>query len=77
MTSTLTSLCKKNLLNLSNSSEDVAMHVDTNKSQNLELLRSAADFVKFLAAEDVMHLCLPPGDAKINITDRSLIQFRL
>ena len=51
MDNTLGSLCKK-LLNQSNSFEDVALYVDTNKSQNLELLLGAADFAKFLVVED-------------------------
>ena len=34
----------QNLVNQLNSFEDVAFNVDTNKSQNLELLRDTADF---------------------------------
>ena len=35
--------------------EDVASNVDTNKTQNLELLLDASDFTKFLAMEDFKH----------------------
>ena len=40
---------EKSLVNKSNGFEDVALNVDTNKTQNLELLLYAADFAKFLA----------------------------
>ena len=39
---------QENLLNQSNSCEDVALNLDTDKNRNLELLLCAADF----------HLCL-------------------
>ena len=54
MSSTLGSLCKKSLVNQSNGFEDVALNVNTNKTQNLELLLDAADFAKF-AMEDFKH----------------------
>ena len=38
-------------MNQSNGLEDVALNVDTNKTQNLELLLGAADFAKFIAME--------------------------
>ena len=44
----------ENLVNLK-SSADVALNVDTNKTQNLELLLDAADWAKFLAIEDFKH----------------------
>ena len=40
-------------MNQSNDFEDVALNVDTKKTQNLEL--DAADFAKFLAMEDFKH----------------------
>ena len=42
-------------MNQSNDFEDVALNVDTRKTQNLELLLDAADFAKFLAMEDFKH----------------------
>ena len=54
MSTTLDSLCK-NLLWINQMVEDVALNVDTNKTQNLELLLDAADFAKFLTMEDFMH----------------------
>ena len=39
-------------MNQSNSFEDVDLNVDTNNTQNLELLLDAADFAKFLTMED-------------------------
>ena len=50
MSTTLASLCR--LVNQSNSFEDVALNVDTNKTQILKLLLDAAYFAKFLAMED-------------------------
>ena len=44
---------QENLLNQLNSFEDVALNVDTNKNQNLELLLSAADFHFCLGTQDV------------------------
>ena len=41
-------------VNQSNSFEDVALNVDTCKSQNLELLVDAADFAKFFAMKKLM-----------------------
>ena len=45
---------EENLLNQSNSCEDVALNVDTNKNQNLELLLSAADFHFRLGTQGVL-----------------------
>ena len=42
-------------MNQSKGFDDVALNMDTNKSQNLELLLDADDFVKFLAMEDFQH----------------------
>ena len=42
-------------MNQSNGFEDVALNVDTDKAQNLELLLDAPDFAKFLASEDFKH----------------------
>ena len=42
-------------MNQSNGFEDKALNVDTDKTQNLELLLNAADFAKFLAMEDSKH----------------------
>ena len=53
MYTTLVSLCKKSLVNQSNGFGDVALNVDTYKTQNLELLLDAADFAKFIATKDV------------------------
>ena len=39
-------------MNQSKCFEDVALNVDTNKTQNLELLLDAADFAKLLAMKD-------------------------
>ena len=39
----------------SNGFKDVALKVDTEKTQNLELLLDAADFAKFPAMEDLKH----------------------
>ena len=39
-------------MNQSNRFEDVALKVDTNKTQNLELLLDAADFRKLRVMED-------------------------
>ena len=39
-------------MNQLNGFEDVALNVDIEKSQNLDLLLDAADFAKFLAMED-------------------------
>ena len=39
----------------SNGFKDVALKVDTEKTQNLELLLDAADFAKFPAMEDFKH----------------------
>ena len=41
--------------NQSNSSEDVALNVDTDKPQNLEFLLNDADFAKFFVMEDFKH----------------------
>ena len=48
-------VCVKSFVNQSNSLKDVALNVDTNKTQNLELLLDAADLAKFLAMEDFKH----------------------
>ena len=53
MSSTLGSLWKENLLNQSNTFEDVALIVYTNKNQNLELLLGADDFHFYLSTQDV------------------------
>ena len=45
----------KSLVNQSNGFEDVALNVDTNKIQNLELLLDAANFAKFHTMEDFKH----------------------
>ena len=42
-------------MNQSNSFDDVALNVATNKTQNLELLLDAADLAKFLVIEDFKH----------------------
>ena len=42
-------------MNQSNGFEDVALNVNTKKTQNLELFLDAADFAKFLAMEDFKH----------------------
>ena len=42
-------------MNQSNSFEEVALNVDTNKTQNLELFLDASDFAKFLTMEDFKH----------------------
>ena len=42
-------------MNQTHSFEDVTWNVDTNKTQNLELLLDAADFANFLAMEEFMH----------------------
>ena len=55
----------------SNCFEDVALNVDTNKTQNSELLLSAADFDFCLGTHDVP-LCVPSSVAKIDITNRYL-----
>ena len=52
MSSTLGSLCKI-FFNQSNSCEDVALNVDINKNQNLELWLSAADFHFCLSTQGV------------------------
>ena len=46
-------------MNQSINFEDVALNVDTNKTQNSELVVDAADFSKFLAMEDFKHYELP------------------
>ena len=45
----------KSLVNQLNGFKDVTLNVDTNKTQNLELLLDAADFAKFLTMEDFKH----------------------
>ena len=42
-------------MNQSNGFEGAALNVDTNKTQNLELLLDATDFPKFLTTEDFKH----------------------
>ena len=42
----------ENFVNQSNSFEDVALNVDTNKPQNLELWLDAADFANLFKMED-------------------------
>ena len=42
-------------MNQSNDFEDVALNVDTDKTQNLELLLDADDFAEYLAMEDFKH----------------------
>ena len=42
-------------MNESNSFEDVALNVNTGKTQELELLLDATDFAKFLVMEDFKH----------------------
>ena len=49
------SLCKSILKINSNISEHVALNMDTNKTQNLELLLGATDFAKILRIEDFKH----------------------
>ena len=49
----------KSLVNQSNGFEDVALNVDTNKTQNLDFLLDAADFAKFLAMKDLRGYCTP------------------
>ena len=39
-------------MNQSNGFEGVALNMDTNKTQNLELLLDAADFANFIDEED-------------------------
>ena len=58
MSSMLGSLCKKIFWHQSNSFEDVALNVDTNKNQNLELLLGAADFHFCLGTHNVPLLCM-------------------
>ena len=67
MSSTLGSLYKKVFWNQSNNFEEMALNVDTNKNQNLEVLLGAPDFHFCLDTKDVMHLCPPAGVAKIKI----------
>ena len=72
-------VCVRKSLNQSNSCENVALNVDTNTKQNLELLLSAADF-HFLFGHSMcslMHLCPPGSVAKIDITNRYLIKIKI
>ena len=55
VSNTLGSLCKKIFWINQTNFEDVALNVDTNKTQNLELLLDAADFAKSLAMEYFWH----------------------
>ena len=48
-------VCVKSLVNESNGFEDVALNMDTKKTQNLELLLDAVDFAKFLVMKDFKH----------------------
>ena len=48
-------------MNQSNGFEEVALNVDTYKTQNLELLLDAADFAKFIATKDCNHYELHKG----------------
>ena len=66
----------ESLLNQSNSFKDVAFYVDTNKTQNLELLLGAADFSQNFLQWKMslfLHLSKPASVTKIYVTDRSFI----
>ena len=58
----------------------MALNVDTHKNQNLEFLWGSADFHFCVGTQDVpfLHKFVSTSSvAKINITDKSLIQLRL
>ena len=66
-------------LNQSNSCEDVALNLDTNKKSEFRTFAECRGFPLLFwhSGCSLMHLCPPASVAKIDITYRYLIKIRL